>query len=344
MILYKKDSKNKLRILKVFTEYDTVIQQSGLIEGKLTTNIRKCKPKNIGKVNETTAEGQAEIEAKAIVEKKLKEGYFKTVEEALNEEVLMPMLAKSIDLNTVKFPVFAQPKLDGMRATTNKSKLISRKNREIDTIKHINIPSHLKLDGELYAHGLSFQENMKLIKKYGEGETELIQYWVYDLPQQNGGFNIRGLVLAEIIEELKLSNVKLVPTYKVHNKEELKEIHARFLSDGFEGTMVRTNCDTPYEYNKRSDSLLKYKDFIDKAYTIVDIVPSEKIPTHGVVMCEMDNGIRFKCGMKVSHEVREDMLRNKAEHIGQTAEVRYFELTDDGVPRFPVYVGTRLDK
>ena len=31
-------------------------------------------------------------------------------------------------------------------------------------------------------------------------------------------------------------------------------------------------------------------------------------------------------------------------HIGQTAEVRFFEYTDGGIPRFPVCVGFRLDK
>jgi hypothetical protein len=34
----------------------------------------------------------------------------------------------------------------------------------------------------------------------------------------------------------------------------------------------------------------------------------------------------------------------KEEYIGQTAEVRFFEYTDGGIPRFPVCVGFRLDK
>jgi hypothetical protein len=38
------------------------------------------------------------------------------------------------------------------------------------------------------------------------------------------------------------------------------------------------------------------------------------------------------------------MLAMKGEYIGQTAEVRFFEYTDGGIPRFPVCVGFRLDK
>jgi len=35
---------------------------------------------------------------------------------------------------------------------------------------------------------------------------------------------------------------------------------------------------------------------------------------------------------------------NKEEYIGKKAEVRYFETTDDGSLRFPVFCGIRLDK
>ena len=48
--------------------------------------------------------------------------------------------------------------------------------------------------------------------------------------------------------------------------------------------------------------------------------------------------------MKFSHAEREEILKNKNRYIGQTGEIRFFEFTDDGVPRFPVCVGFRLDK
>ena len=34
----------------------------------------------------------------------------------------------------------------------------------------------------------------------------------------------------------------------------------------------------------------------------------------------------------------------KLDSKGKTAEIRFFEYTDDGLPRFPVCVGIRLDK
>ena len=52
----------------------------------------------------------------------------------------------------------------------------------------------------------------------------------------------------------------------------------------------------------------------------------------------------FKTGMKLSHEERVEILLNKENYIGKLAEVRFFEFTDNGIPRFPVYYGYRIDK
>jgi DNA ligase-1 len=115
--LYKKDSKENLRFLDISTDGSTIVQVSGLVDGNHVTNVSQCEGKNIGRANETTPEEQAEIEAQAKYTKKLKEGYFKSKEEATNNVVILPMLAKvfSKEEKKVVYPCFAQPKLDGMR-------------------------------------------------------------------------------------------------------------------------------------------------------------------------------------------------------------------------------------
>ena len=57
-------------------------------------------------------------------------------------------------------------------------------------------------------------------------------------------------------------------------------------------------------------------------------------------MCTSEYG-SFSCGMKFPHEAREEILRNKHMYIGQIAEVRFFEFTDGGLPRFPICYGFR---
>jgi DNA ligase-1 len=223
---------------------------------------------------------------------------------------------------------------------------ISRTGKAVDTLGHIVIPDTqgLVLDGELYAHGISFQENMKLIKKYRKGETEQVKYHVYDLIME-APFAERYLTLSRLVGTLE--HVELVHCQRIHSEQELITVHQQYLSLGYEGTMIR-HSEEGYQVNKRSSQLLKYKDFLDEVYQVVDVIPSESRPEQGIVVCAL-NVVRspkvvFNCGMKFPHEAREEILRNKHMYIGQMAEIRFFEFTDGGIPRFPVCVGFRFDK
>jgi len=347
--IYKKDSKGKIRQLTIEALGDHVIQISGIVGGKLTRQGSKCHPKNIGKANATTAIEQAVLEAKAKVLDKLSGEYFWTADEAKTVDVILPMLAKDYNKEKSKivYPCYGQPKLDGMRALASSvNPMISRKGKEITTMKHIqadingNGLAHY-FDGELYAHGKSFQENMKLIKKDRGDDTKEVKYHVYDMILPNHKFSERYILLKRLVETMK--NVELVHTVVLNNETELKEFHKENIAAGYEGTIVR-HSNTGYGINRRDSQLLKYKDFLDRTYKVVDVVPSESKPTHGVVHCVNGEGQTFGCGMKFSHKEREEILLNKDDYIGQTAEIRFFEFTDDGIPRFPVCHGFRLDK
>lgn len=350
--IYKKDSSNKIRILHVYTEGADVIKESGVKDGKLVVYRSTSKGKNIGKSNETTPEEQARLEAARKIQTKLDKEYFDTEEEAVNMNVVLPMLAKDYNKEkNVDYPCYVQPKLDGMRALADFNKIISREGKEVTTLDHIqksliankkglDLPDDYMLDGELYAHGKDFQENMKLIKKYVPGKTEEVKYHIYDLVGGDHKFETRIDALRVRIENIP--HVELVPTYKVQTEEEMLEYHEKFIALGYEGTMIR-HTRRGYSVNKRCSQLLKYKDFKDISAEIVDVIPSDKRPKQAVFVCEY-NGKRFNTGMKYSHKDREKILVNKADYIGKKEEIRFFEYTQDGIPRFPVAVGTRLDK
>ncbi len=347
--IYKKDSKGNTRYLTISTEDNLIIQESGIV-GTINPIYNKsaCEAKNVGRANSTTPEEQAVLEANSKITEKMRLGYFTSIEEAQEKggkDFLLPMLAKDYkkEFKKVTYPCYVQPKLDGMRSlATEEDGFMSRTGKAIDTINHIvlNDLENSVLDGELYAHGISFQENMKLLKKYRKEETEQVKYHVYDVVM-DAPFSERHNYLFSLAIENQ--NIKLVPTYLVNNEEEMKEYHAQFVSQGYEGTMIR-HSDEGYSVNKRSSQLLKYKDFIDEVYTVNEIWPSEARPDQGIVECVTSEGITFTCGMKFSHADREEILINKENYIGKMAEIRFFEYTDGGLPRFPVCVGFRLDK
>ena len=359
--LYKKDTKGKLRILIIESEVGAISQTSGLVGGKLTERISQCSAKNVGKSNETSPEQQANLEARSKVTAKLKEGYFLDKNEAMHTEVILPMLAKVYEKESKKvtYPCHMQPKLDGMRCLAiirdGNVKLISRKNTPIETMDHIKRQLEAAklrdciLDGELYAHGLSFQENMKLIKKYRTGKTEKILYHVYDIVEDLSFIN-RFIKLIQILKDYNIANlnlrsrkVQVVETLRISDENEMLINTDAYIFQGFEGAMLRWGTEG-YKVNGRSSSLLKIKHFMDEAFEVIDVEPSERDPLQGTVICGMANGETFGAGMKFSHDERARILKYKADFIGQIAEIRFFERTDSGKPRFPVCHGFRLDK
>lgn len=355
--IYKKDTKGKTRFLHVYTEDADLVQESGVVGSENTIEHRStCTGKHVGKSNETTPEEQAELEAASKIETKMSTGYFATVEETESEVVILPMLAKDYkkESKKVQFPCYAQPKLDGMRALGNTDYMKSRTGKEIDTVNHIH--EEIKdlgirgdiLDGELYAHGYTFQQNMKALKKFraesvdGAPKTEDVKYHVYDIVM-NLPFSERTALLAQFVAGAK--HIEFVPTYIINNEAELKIAHARFIEEGYEGTIVRWG-DAPYKVNGRSSNLLKYKDFQDIQLEIKDIRPSDRNPSHGFPVFHWPGAKNdeLKAGVKMSHTDRELFLQRKEKFIGDTVELRFFEYSDTGVPRFPVMVGYRLDK
>jgi len=365
--IFKIDSKDKVRLVNFFTQGEVLNMESGVLDGKLVTNTKVCKGKNIGKANETSPEDQALAEMQSRITKKLDEGYFYSIEEARKTEVIKPMLAKPYEDRVHKIDwtqlVCVQPKLDGMRCLAiikdDTVKLQSRDGKDImvtggGSMQHIiddikkNIKTDCILDGELYAHGLSFQENMKLIKKKRTNSTS-INYNVYDVVDDAsygeryveflgscGSYNLQKYSETEYI--------KLIETHRVDNETDLRLAHANYISQGYEGSIIR-HGNAGYEM-KRSDSLLKRKDFFDIKAVIVDVLPGEQKSEWGVPLLEciktengVEAGTRFSSGMRMTHEEKKDLLINKKNYVGKICEIRFFETTDDGLPRFPVLTG-----
>ena len=117
-MIYKKDSKGRIRSLDIYTIEGTLYQKSGLLDGKKVEHTKECTPKNVGKSNETTPGSQAILESGALRTKKLREGYFDTIEEAKSNVVMLPMLAKDYFKEKHKLigkAIALQPKLDGYK-------------------------------------------------------------------------------------------------------------------------------------------------------------------------------------------------------------------------------------
>mgnify|MGYP003335534262 CR=1 FL=1 len=326
---------------------------SGQVGGVITTNEwTLCYGKNVGRSNETTDNEQAMAEAVAKRTKKLESGYFENIKHINKTQYFEPMLASKWEDNKdkVTYPIYSQPKLDGIRCIVTKDGMFSRNGKPILSAPHIFkslVPlfednADLIFDGELYCDKFAddFNKIVSLVKKTKPTDEDLkeskkyIQYWVYDLPSVDDVFRVRFSTLCSLRLPKECIVVK---TNLAKNEDMVMELYGEYVEAGFEGQMLR--LDGKYE-NKRSKSLMKHKSFVDDEYTIIDICEGEgnRTGTAGYMVFETADGKPFKSNVKGTWEETAEMLKNKKKLIGKQATVKYFNLTPDGIPRFPYVI------
>jgi ATP-dependent DNA ligase len=354
--LYHKGKAGKIFSWEVWTEGKTVFTKHGSNDGEKVTTPHLCIPKNTGKKNETTAEEQANKEAAAMHKKKLDGKYFESINEAKTGLKLRPMLASDFFKRKDKliYPLEEQPKLDGARClaywSDGKVCLTSRGGKEYN-LPHIKeelesfLPEWAILDGEIYDHNKTFQETMRLVKKLRD-ETPELNYCPYDAISRDKlelPWHMRKKLLWDIIKK-DTKSIKLVETITCANEKEVLKVAADFVADGYEGGIVR-QLGGLYQFGFRSHDLLKVKNFVDAEFEITDfgifrvrLVENKKPKMIDCVVwtCKTLDGKEFNVVPKGSAEERNAMLQDAKKQIGKMLTVKYFELSDDGIPRFPV--------
>ena len=339
----------RLHIVKDGTDYYTQtewyqITKTGRTSKQQMSEPYYAEPTNVGRSNERNSQEQADFEFDAVIKKQRDKG-FRAKGERKNVRP-MPMLAHKFTdhKGKMEFPVYVQPKLNGMRMLFDGENGWSRGNKEVipEVIQHLKFDTGgYILDGELMLpNNVLLQESMTAIKKYRPELSPKLLYHVYDvvLPEQH--YDNRMEILDTIFMDAP-KNVVRVKTVKVEDESQVSHLHQLFVQDGYEGTMVRdplANC----EINKRSYSLLKLKDFTDAEYRIVDVIDGDGSDRGlAIFILEAERGMLFNCRPEGSQENRAELFKNRRSLIGKYLTVRYFELSKDGIPIFPVGVSIR---
>ncbi len=121
----------------VGNKYRTI---SGQTDGKKIVNEWTiCYGKNVGRANATTDKEQAMLEAVAKRTKKLESGYFENIKHINKQQYFEPMLASKWEdsKDKIQYPIFSQPKLDGIRCIVTKDGMFSRNGKPIISAPHI---------------------------------------------------------------------------------------------------------------------------------------------------------------------------------------------------------------
>jgi len=205
----------------------------------------------------------------------------------------------------------------------------------------------LWLDGETYSPNISFQKLMSATQSSvnQHSDSKLLDYMVYDLidngstPQET-----RLQFLMRIFADPRvanLPNIKLSPTYKLADLSQVGQYHANFVAAGFEGLMIRLP-DGLY-VQKRTFSLMKVKSWITAEWYIVGAEAATGTHEGATIwiLCDQADGKGRickgdPCGPEIGTiESRRVQYQNRDRFMGAVATIKYFEVSETGIPRFP---------
>lgn len=286
-----------------------------------------------------------------------------------------PMLA--VEAKEIQFPVYASPKLDGIRAVVKDGMLVSR---TLKPIPNGYVQDALGrdvfngLDGELTV-GPANDKNVMQATTSGvmsrEGEPDFT-YWVFDFwTSQEMPYCERLRLMERAFKDGALKQfprIRLLQQTIIQSEAELKAFEAVHLEQGFEGVMVRS-IKSPYKYGRstwREGYLLKVKRFVDAEAVVIgfeellhnaneatkDELGFTKRSSHaagkvpmGVLgalrVRDLTTGIEFSIGTGYTAAQRHHLWSTRESLLDKVVKYKHFEVGVKEAPRFPVWLGFR---
>ncbi len=265
----------------------------------------------------------------------------------------------------------SQPKYDGARAVAfiNSPEEVVLKSRTGKVWKNFKVieesiltfakeaflPLPFVLDGEVVAVDedgkIDFQAIQKvLMRKDGVVDTHLnyvvfdgcpLEEWVNPQRTYESRLTMMENIFAELGEEgpmdLELAPYTILELEAATAHEALLKESIMFVNDGYEGGMAR-KADAVVQ-NKRTKDLLKVKTFQDAEAEVFGIIEGtgKYAGMLGALQCRLPNGKEFDMGSGFSDAQRAD----GEQYIGQLVTFKFFETTNDGAPRFPIFKSVR---
>ena len=285
-----------------------------------------------------------------------------------------PTLAVNADFSKIIYPVYASPKLDGIRCSIVDGKALSRTLKPIPN-KHIfnqlSATDLNGLDGELIIGSPTsktcYNESVSGVMSH-EGEPAYT-YYVFDCHDVSGSFTRRFRELtASLGEWTKFPQICLLEQNLLQNEAEMLAYEAAKVEEGYEGIILRSP-EAPYKYGRstvKEGYLLKVKRFVDQDAEIIGIVEemyngneaqtnelgrtkrstaaaglSGKGTMGALHVRDLASGVDFHIGTGFTAEVRASMWANPP--IGQFCKYKHFPVGQKDKPRHPVFLGLRSE-
>ena len=283
-----------------------------------------------------------------------------------------PMLASPADLDNIRYPVFASPKLDGIRASVVGGRLLSRTLKEIPN-RHIfmtmtNQPTFEGLDGELIVGDPTsptcYRDTVSAVMSH-EG-TPAFTYYLFDLWDHVGSFRERRAEIDLLYDAAQYdiwTRIVRVPHVELLNRERLDEYEQQQVALGYEGVML-ADPNGKYKFGRattKGGELLKVKRFLDSEAVVIgveeEMFNGNEAETNelgrtkrstakaglvgkgtmgALIVRDVKTGVEFNIGTGFTAEDRK-----RPWPVGTVVKYKFFPVGVKDKPRHPVYLGLR---
>lgn len=368
--LFKTAIQGKKRVWQVGFRESKLLMTYGFVDGEITTNFSEVITNSSGR----SLQEQALLEARSRYNEYRRKFYAPAG--GLPSVKYEVMLARNKvysenDAKKLQFPVICQPKLDGVRATAHLSidgnvVLLSRTNKAFSHITHFNedlatilqlLPQGAFVDGELYIHGTEFNEISSVVRREGHENAGQLEYWLFDVyytATDGAPYENRLSSLKIVTEQLPAkSKIKLVDSVLINSHEKILEYQSLCIEKGFEGCIIRKLANNlkitdkkfrecTYIQGGRVANLLKCKSEITEEGEVIGVENSSGTEEGAALLTIRDiRGNEMNIRFRGSVERRREWFRNPKLVLGKQATFKYQDLSEYGVPRFPVGIDLR---
>lgn len=358
--LYSKDSHGEIRMWEVSLIRDPIfhaVSRYGLIGGSIQESRKMCL---VGSAPASCIE-QAQSFCKSLWNKQKGKGYTESKDGEPEGIAPRPMKAHLFNdhKNKLQYPVIVQPKLNGFRCIAikinGKVSCWSSSGKRFETTSFIEAELNQWMengqcfDGELYKHKQDFDELSGSIRNLVENNS-MAEYHIYDyiaqeMPQYRRLAYIHDLFEYNMPFGDKFTTVKKVPLITALNEEGVLNATSSFISNGYEGAMVRTLLNL-YRPKYRSPQMLKVKEFMEEDYKIVDFYEGEGKDEGAVIWEVVTPGDHlFRVRPRGSYSERKILFEKGKNYIGKWLTVKFPKnsesYTKNGIPRFTTGIRIR---
>lgn len=359
--LYKRDSKGKMRYWFAVASMGVVTTTSGICGREASSEVSEsytAKPTNVGKKSERNSVQQAEFEVEALYRNKIeKKRYMPDLLAAgtyvsSDVQLVHDYTKKKNKDKIVWGEVDGQFKLDGVRCRITLDRdagvlrVWSRENkpyslpdplyREVLQVLSENKDINT-LDGEIYFHGMDFEDIISRIKDVNHPERDQLQFWIYDTIDTGLNWAARREVINKI-SDTKYKNIMLVKSVRLRNEADALAMLAYAIEAGFEGLILR-NWKGMYLCGKRSYDVQKWKLFEDAEFEMTGVEKDKR--GHGVGVFKTSDGKPFNARWKAPDAKRQHLADHPEAYVGKRWTIRFQKWSQDGIPIFPVAIAVR---